>query len=112
MVHYKFDDPSVTYEQRRLLTRAAQRVLDSWGFDPKRVLYANKPRPEWMFNGKKEPYLEIDGPHGWLAIRKLTHMEPEDAAALVDAVEEAWKDIKEGSYDGGDYYAGRGNLGN
>ena len=42
----------------------------------------------------REPYLEIDGPHGWLAIRKLTHMEPEDAAALVDAVEAAWKDIK------------------
>ena len=98
MVHYKFDDPSVPLGQRRLLTRAAQRVLDSWGIDPKRVLNYAEPRPAWMFDdGPKQPYLEINGPHGWLTIRKLTHMEPEDANKLVDSVEKAWKDIKEGN---------------
>ena len=106
MVYYTFNDESVSLEKRQLLFRAAKKVLDTWGFEP-RVYDSNEPKPLWLI-GNKDPYIEINGPYGWLTIRKLTNMKQEDADSLVDAIEEAWADIKDGKYSGGDYYGGSG----
>ena len=78
MVYYTFNDESVSHEQRQLLFRATKKVLDAWGFEP-RVYDSNDPKPLWLI-GNKDPYIEINGPHGWLTIRKLTNMKQEDAA--------------------------------
>ncbi len=54
-----------------------------------RILDYNESRPRWRFTerGKREPYVEINGPFGAVTIRKMTHVVyPKALAEEMDAV--------------------------
>lgn len=110
MVYYTFSDVTVPNWQQKALINKAKEVMDMWGFEP-RVLDYEQPKPKWRFDGGNYPYIEINGPYGWLTIRRLTHMEEEEREHLVDELEDYYKELKEFKSSGDRYqdrYSGKG----
>ena len=85
MVFYAFgNDEDYNPVRGVLLAEALAELLKGEGYMG-RILNAQGPRPRWRFTtrGIKEPYIEIDGIGGPVAIRKLTNLSVEAREGLV-----------------------------
>ncbi len=95
MVFYAFgNDEDYNPLRGVLLAENLAELLKGEGYMG-RILNAQGPRPRWRFTtrGIKEPYIEIDGIGGPVAIRKLTHLSDEAQDELVAKADKIYREI-------------------
>jgi len=86
---YGSETPSWEEEKKDQLAKALQEKLGL------KLLDGTKPLPSWRFTeeGKKNPYLEINGMYGGVRIRKLTHLSAEEINKMTNHADEIYEII-------------------
>jgi len=95
MVYYAYGNDE-NYDPLRgaILAENLAELLKEEGYMG-RILEGLGPRPSWRFTarGIREPYIEIDGIGGPVAIRKLTHLSDEAQDELVAKADKIYREI-------------------
>jgi hypothetical protein len=60
------------------------------------TLDGNAPRPVWLFDGKKQPYIEVNGLVEGVVIRRITNLSEEKRKQVVSKADELFIEVMRG----------------
>lgn len=53
----------------------------------------NGPRPTWLFDGERKPYIQVGGMGQGVFIRRLTDLSEEEVERIVNRADEIFKEV-------------------
>jgi hypothetical protein len=57
------------------------------------TLDGNAPRPTWLFDGERKPYIEVNGLVEGVAIRRITYVPEEERKAMIKRADEIFHEV-------------------